>query len=46
MRGMRTAMDLDDDRTETQRIPSPDQPGVVVMAFGMSQSVTNRIATV
>jgi hypothetical protein len=46
VRGMRTAMDLDDDRTGSWRIPSLDQPAVVVMAFGMSQSMTNRIAAV
>jgi hypothetical protein len=46
MRGVRPAMDLDDDRTGLRRVPSLDQPGVVGMSFGMYQLVTNGIATV
>ena len=46
VRGVRTAMNLDDDRTGSRRIPSLDQPGIDGMSFRVRQPVTNRIAAV
>src|SRR5215213_10436867 len=46
VRGVRSAMNLDDDWTGTWRVSSLDQPGIDGMSVRVRQPVTDRIAAV